>query len=56
MIEKSIIKEKIKQNQIQDYIAEIIGRSKYSFAEIKKTPLGEKIIIYASRPGLIVFP
>jgi len=54
MIEKIFIRERVKNNQIQEYIAQVIGRSKYSFVEVKKTPLGEKIIIHTTRPGLVV--
>ena len=54
MIEKKLVNERVLHNQIQEYIAEVLGRSKYSFAEIKKTPLGEKIVIHTTRPGLVV--
>ena len=54
MIEKTIIKDRVKQKRIQEYIADVIGQSKYSYAEIKKTPLGEQIIIHTTRPGLVV--
>ena len=54
MIERQFITQKIKEFQIQEFIAKQLGNSGYSHIEIKKTPLGEKIIIYTSRPGLVV--
>jgi small subunit ribosomal protein S3 len=54
MIGKKLVNERVVYNQMQEYIAEVVGRSKYSFAEIKKTPLGEKIVIHTTRPGLVV--
>ncbi|MAF35571.1 30S ribosomal protein S3 [archaeon] len=54
MIEKTIVNERIKKHKIKEYIAKTLGRSKYSFVEIKKTPLGEKVIIHTTRPGLVV--
>ena len=54
MIEKQILKKKIKEYLLQDHIAGELPKGSYSKLELKKTPLGEKIIIYTSRPGLVV--
>lgn len=54
MIERQFITQKLKEHQIQEYILSLIGRSGYSHTEIKRTPLGERIVIYTSRPGLVV--
>lgn len=54
MIEKQFVTQKMKEVQIQEYIASQLTKSGYSHTEIKRTPLGEKIIIYTTRPGLVV--
>ncbi len=54
MIEKQIISQKVKENQIKEFIYSFLNRASYSHTEIQRTPLGEKIIIYTSRPGLVV--
>ena len=54
MIEKQIVAQKVKELMIKEYIEEKMGKAGYSHTEIKKTPLGEKIIIFTSKPGLIV--
>jgi len=54
MIERQFITQKIKEQQIQEFIAKYLDKAGYSHTEIQKTPLGEKIIIYTSRPGLVV--
>ncbi len=54
MIERKFVAEKIKELQVEQFIGSQIGRGKYSRIEIKKTPLGEKVIVYTARPGLIV--
>lgn len=54
MIEKVIVKKNIKEYLIQEYIADKLPKACYSKIELKKTPLGEKIIVYTSRPGLVV--
>jgi len=54
MIERDIIKTKIKEFQVEEHIAKNLKGVGHSGTKIKRTPLGEKIIISASRPGLVV--
>ena len=54
MIERKIINQKMKEFQIEEYIVENLKNSGHSHTRVQRTPLGEKIIIYASRPGMIV--
>ncbi|MBS3134355.1 30S ribosomal protein S3 [Candidatus Woesearchaeota archaeon] len=54
MIERQILSKKMKENLIEGYIAEQISSKAYSRIEIKKTPLGERILVYTSKPGLVV--
>ncbi|HLC63474.1 MAG TPA: 30S ribosomal protein S3 [Candidatus Nanoarchaeia archaeon] len=54
MIEKKIIQQKMKEHLIKDFISKELPKSCYSNLELRKTPLGEKILIYTSRPGLVV--
>jgi len=54
MIEKTIVKKNIREYLIQEYIARELPKACYSKIDLKKTPLGEKVIIHTSRPGLVV--
>jgi len=54
MIEKKFVAQNIKEFQIQEYITQSLENVGHSHTKMIKTPLGEKIIIFASRPGLIV--
>ena len=54
MIEKEIIAKKMKEYIIQEGISKELPKACYSKIELKKTPLGEKIIIHTARPGLVV--
>ncbi len=54
MIEKQIIKQNVKENQIKEFIYSFLNRASYSHTDIQRTPMGEKIIIYTSKPGLVV--
>ena len=54
MIERKFITQNIKEKLVQNFVAAHLERSGHSKIEIKRTALGEKIIIYTNRPGLIV--
>ena len=54
MIERKFIAEKMKEFMVHEYVGEFLENVGYSKTKLVKTPLGEKVIIFASRPGLIV--
>jgi len=54
MIERKFVAEKMREFLVNAYLFKEMGPGKYSSFEIKRTPLGEKIIIYTARPGIIV--
>ncbi|MDD5332048.1 MAG: 30S ribosomal protein S3 [Candidatus Nanoarchaeia archaeon] len=54
MIERKFIARKIKVQEVEKFIIQQLETSSNNRIEIKRTPLGEKIIVYTSRPGLIV--
>lgn len=54
MIERKFVEEKIKEFQIQEYIDETLGDCGHSHTKLKKTALGERIVVHSSRPGLVV--
>ncbi len=54
MIEKRFVKQKISEFQIQDFLKKELLNCGISHIEIKRTPLGEKITVFTSRPGLVV--
>ncbi len=54
MIERQFIAQNMKEYLIQEYIAKTLTNVGLSHTKLVKTPAGVKIIIYASRPGLIV--
>lgn len=54
MIERQIVQSNVNEFKIQEYITSTLKNLGHSHIKLQKTPLGEKIIIYASRPGLIV--
>ena len=55
MIEREFIKDKAKQLKIREYVSGILGNAAgVGSIAIEKTPLGEKIVISAVKPGLII--
>ena len=54
MIERQFMSQKWKENQIQEYIEKNLKGVGHSKTKVQRTPLGEKIVVYVSRPGLVV--
>jgi len=54
MIERQFISQNMKEYLIQEYIARTLTNVGLSHTKLIKTPSGVKIVVYASRPGLIV--
>jgi len=54
MIERQILAQKKKEQQIKEFIYAYLNKASYSHTEIQRTPMGERIIIYSSKPGLVV--
>ena len=54
MIERKFIAERLKEYQIQEFISQTLKNVGHSHTKLMRTPLGEKVVIYASRPGLVV--
>ena len=54
MEEKNVVKFKKEEFAIREYIRNSLGKGKVSRVKIEYTPVGEKIIIATSRPGLII--
>ncbi|MCF7798725.1 30S ribosomal protein S3 [Candidatus Woesearchaeota archaeon] len=54
MIERKFIAQNFKEFQIKEYVKKELSRVGLSNVKLQRTSLGEKIIISASRPGLVV--
>jgi small subunit ribosomal protein S3 len=54
MIERKFISQNMKEFLVKDYLFKELSRVGMSDVTLHRTPLGEKIVISASRPGLIV--
>ena len=54
MIERVFVKQKKREFQIQEFVSESMKNVGHSHTRVQRTPLGDKIIIYTSMPGLVV--
>lgn len=54
MEEKSVIKFKKDEFSIREYVRNSLGKGRVSRVRIEYAPIGEKIIISTSKPGLII--
>lgn len=54
MIERKIVAAQVKNFLVDDYIRGLMKGSEYSHTEVVKTPLGDKVIVFCGKPGLII--
>jgi len=54
MIERKFVSQNIRELQVKEYLFKELNRVGLSDVKMQRTPLGEKIIVTASRPGLVV--
>lgn len=54
MIERKFVSQNIRELQIKEYLFNELRGVGLSNVKVQRTPLGEKIIVKASRPGLVV--
>jgi small subunit ribosomal protein S3 len=54
MIERKFVKENLRSYLLEEFVSETLKNVGLSHVKMTRTPLGEKILIYASRPGLVV--
>jgi len=54
MEERKFIKLKKEEYGIKEFIKRDLGKGRISDLDIEYTPIGEKIVIYTSKPGLII--
>jgi len=53
-IEKTFVKEGIRESEVEIYLAKRFDKAGYSHTEIQRTPLGIRIIVHAQKPGLVI--
>ena len=53
-LKRHFIERGIKQMQINEYLRKELNRSGFSGVDIQKTPLGVRITLKTSRPGLVI--
>lgn len=54
MIERKIIADKKNEYAIKEYTKKSLGKGKATDIKIERTPVGERIIVYTTRPGIII--
>lgn len=54
MIERKFVSQNFKEFQIKEYVKKTLSRVGLSNVKLQRTSLGERLVISASRPGLVV--
>lgn len=52
--ERKFVSDAIKRSEMEDYFAKEFSRSGFSHIEIQRTPLAMRVIIFTSKPGLVI--
>jgi len=53
-VQKYFVRDNMKKAEIDSYLAGELKKAGYSRAEITKTPLGTRVVIYAAKPGMVI--
>lgn len=53
-IERKFIQQNLREFQIKEHVFKVLGKVGVAHLKLQRTPLGEKILITCSRPGLVV--
>ncbi|MEM3506096.1 MAG: 30S ribosomal protein S3 [Candidatus Bathyarchaeia archaeon] len=53
-IHKYFVKENVKKAEIDEFLSNELKSAGYSRVELTKTPLGTRVVIYASKPGMVI--
>jgi len=53
-IERKFVAQNLKEFMIKEFVEKSLSRVGLSDIKLQRTPLGDKIVVYASRPGLVV--
>jgi len=53
-IQNYFVKENARRAEIDEFLSQELKRAGYSRVEMAKTPLGTRVVIYASKPGLVI--
>lgn len=54
MIEKQFIEAKKREFIIREFVKKKLGKGKVSMVGLERTPLGERITVHTTKPGLII--
>lgn len=53
-IERKFVKQNMKEFMIKQHVERTLNRVGLAGVRLRRTPLGDRIVLYASRPGLVV--
>lgn len=54
MIERKFVKQNLKEYEVTEFLFQELTRAGLSEVKLQRTPVGQKIVVKASRPGLVV--
>ncbi len=53
-VERIFVQEGIKRNAVKEFLRDEMGRAGFGGVEVRRTPIGTRIVAYADRPGIVI--
>lgn len=54
MIERKFVAKGVRNAELEEYLESQLENADYSHADIKRTPLSTRVVVYAGRPGMVI--
>ncbi len=54
VVERKFVEEGIRRMELEQFLAKEFAKAGYSHCDIQRTPLSTRIIVFATRPGMII--
>ena len=51
---KNVIKSNYRNMELDEFLSQTLKDAGYGFVDVQKTPLGTRITLYVTRPGLVI--
>jgi small subunit ribosomal protein S3 len=51
---KNVIKSNYRNMELDEFLSQTLKDAGYGFADVQKTPIGTRITLYVTRPGLVI--
>ena len=51
---KNVIKSNYRNMELDEFLSQTLKDAGYGYVDVQKTPIGTRITLYVTRPGLVI--